>query len=504
MNHEEKFKKEDTIGEEGESFDEQEGLKQEKPGTRDTEFGRESQKKEQGNSFHSFMDGVKQDEDLQDILKNISKYRSNLVINNYGIIAGDEADIQDIHIGKKSKNKKSKKEALTKPEQLEIWIAEHYNQFDNALLIACAVFHDMPYTWINEASEKLYVLFDDSKVENMGKIARSHSVKMFGAEIHPGELNTYTGKVEVECICFSKSEQIGNILRTVWNEFPKMRKVLVLWLKKYIFGERKIMSERARDILGYLAGLDYYYFLNGMMKWIIKEKSIYDDLVLVQIIAVLYQQEKFKNNLDNMIKSWSRQKNVQNLLLAMLVCVLVENNSEYLRSALKIYMNEVFIAIQKGQSNEYTRKLLVFFAAGMRRVIFYRLLVEELYEMARRKKSRQERGDICYLFLELFSKDVLLSCYELKIEEEPVLIKLVLTHNSFWDKLCFLWNMIWKEYNFRMIGYDMLSQYYVFIRDKEERKMQIEAFVKAVFNKNYNQDICQDIMRKIEMRCKKL
>lgn len=105
----------------------------------------------------------------------------------------------------------------------------------------------------------------------------------------------------------------------IWNVFSRMRKGLVLWLKKYIMKEKRIMSERARDVLGYFAGLDYYYFSHKMIEQIIQKKSVYDDLVLAQITAILYQQTQYKGNLDNMLKNWVKLKNAHYLLTAIIV-----------------------------------------------------------------------------------------------------------------------------------------------------------------------------------------
>lgn len=422
--------------------------------------------------------------------------------NKSGIVAGDGATFGNIYIQTGSGKKDFENGIADKPEQLEEWITEHYGQFDVVFLIACAVFHDMPYSWINDASEKLYDYLGEKEKNNEGKIARAQSIRTFGAEICQGTINTYTGQIEVECIRFSKKEQVNNILKTIWNEFSQMRRGLVLWLKKYIIKEKRIMSERARDVLGYLAGLDYYYFSHKMIEQIIQKRSVYDDLVLAQITVVLYQQTQYKSNLDNMLKNWAKLKNAHYLLTTMLVCVIVEGQNECLQYALHTYIIELFNAIQQRKDNEFRQNMLSFFAVGTRKVVFYRILIEELYKMAQQNNSVQGRNDMCTLFLELFCVDVMLSRFDEGVEDEALLVKLVSMRCNFRGRLCFLWDMVWRKTKYRMAFYDVLGQYFSLI-PRQERKKKIRFFVNAALRGQYSEQNCTDFISKIEIKCKK-
>lgn len=191
---------------------------------------------------------------------------------NNGIITGDDAYFQGVTFGEKSSSngKKSEKGLADKPEQLEKWITGNYGKFDISFLIACAVFSELPYYWINDASEKLYLYLCDEEKSSVGKTARAQNVRVFGAEICQGILDTYTGQIEVDCIRFKKNEQVNNVLRVIWNEFPQMREGIVSWLQEFILNDRQKMSERARDMLSYFANLDYHYFSHKMIKQINK------------------------------------------------------------------------------------------------------------------------------------------------------------------------------------------------------------------------------------------
>ncbi len=422
--------------------------------------------------------------------------------NNGGIITGDGAQFQDIFFGTGFKAKNSEKGLADDLPKLERWVAQHYGQIDVAFLISCAVFHDMPYTLISEASEKLYKYFDEKEEGNISKTARAQNVRTFGAEICQGKMNTYAGQIEIDCICFSKEEQVKNILKTIWNEFPQLRKAIVIWLKNYIIGNKVTISERARNTLGYLSGLDYYYFSHKMVEIFLKKKSLDDDLVLVQVMTILYQQPKYQSNIDSMLKNWRTLRNVHYLLITIFLCVIVENQKKCLEDAMHIYIEEMFRAIQQKEENEFSAERLSFFAIGIRKVIFYRVLVEKLYQMANQKTIVRERNNVCVLFLELFYADVMLSRFEEGVEEEALFVKMVTIKSNFREKLCFLWQMVWKKNQFRIFSYDILGQYFSSLL-KQERRKKISFFVNAALGGEYEKQIRLDFINKILIKCKK-
>lgn len=423
---------------------------------------------------------------------------------NNGIITGDNAYFKGVTFEEKnsSKSKKSEKGLADKPEQLEKWITDHYGQFDISFLIACAVFSDFPYSWINDASEKLYLYLCEEERSSVGKTARAQNVRVFGAEICQGILDTYAGQIQVDCIRFKRNEQVNNILKVIWNEFPRMREDIVSWLQQFMLKDRQKMSERARDILSYFASLDYHYFFHSMIKQINKADNIYSDLNLVQIIVSLYQQQQNTNNLDNMLKSWSKSQNIHHLLSTIYISVILEDKREYIHQALHTYLAELYKAVQKRRNNEFVREKINFFAAGMRKVLFYRLLIEELYEMSQQNTTIQESNDMCILFFELLCADIMLSHFDKEIEEEAVFVKLVSIKSSFRMKLCFIWSMVWKRREYRAILYDVLGQYFSFM-PSWTREEKIRCFVNAAFMEEYTTKSCEDFVRRIDIKVKK-
>lgn len=455
----------------------------------------------QDNASESTWDAGNIKDEIKKSQSVINIFHGIKIDNNGGIITGDGAKFQDIFFGSGSKANNSEKGISEDLPRLEQWIAQHYGQLDVAFLISCAVFHDMQYSLISETSEKLYMYFDEKEQNSISKTARVQNVRTFGAEICQGKMNTYAGQIEIDCICFSKEEQVNNILRTIWNEFPKLRKAIVVWLKNYIIGNKVTISERARDVLGYLSGLDYYYFSHKMVEIFLKEKSLDDDLVLVQMMTSLYQQPRYQNNIDSMLKNWRKLKNVHYLLITIFVCVIVENQKKCLEDAMHIYVEELFKAIQQKRENEFSSERLSFFAIGIRKVIFYRVLVEELYELAHQKTTVSEKNNVCILFLELLYADVMLSRFEEGIEEEALFVKMVAIKSAFREKLCFLWQMIWKSNQYRKLLYDILGQYFSFIL-KQERRKKISFFVNAALGREYEEQARIDFINRIMIKCK--
>mgnify|MGYP002511456672 CR=1 FL=1 len=98
-----------------------------------------------------FLDDIGHQEDKK------NTYILYRTINNYGVMAGDDARFEDIRIRDSEKMKNSRKSGnlFDDKEALNNWLDENYGSYCMALMIAVAAFDSLPYIWVVQAADKL-------------------------------------------------------------------------------------------------------------------------------------------------------------------------------------------------------------------------------------------------------------------------------------------------------------------------------------------------------------
>lgn len=465
---------------------------------RKTLNGQDDSAKESGekeNRKHPF-------DDFSEFMKDINSENSNKNIfiqyrieNNHGVVAGRDVGMGDVYaegIGRRSEEGRDKYAIVQNLERLGVWLSDNFGSFDMAFLIACAVFENMPYIWINEAAEKLYFQhgIDKEKKER----ALNQRLKEFGAELFDGSINTYTGKTKVDFICFKKKEYAKNVLRCVWKEFSIIRKDLVQWLQYFILGGKLQMSRRATEMIGFLAGLDYYFFANQLITQIIQANSIYNDMLLARTAIYLKEHEEFQEHIDNMVDYWSKSHNTHYLITVILVCIEWKEKEEELKRAVDRYVEDAFECCKKGKKKE---EFFDFFAAGMRDFTFYRMLIDKLYAVYQDVEGRRGKKEFYVLFLSFVVIDI--GLLDKDSGEEAILMRLSYVKNSVREKLAFLWQMLFQSNDYRSHAYSILGEYY-FLFSEEKADGLLKKFLNGVFGMRKSLSSQNEILFKIKER----
>lgn len=457
----------------------------------------------------------KVDEEVDDKEKNdeISKYldqdESNIkiinqyrIIYNHGIYAEDNANFEHIEVGgTKSKSQEFKEGNILEDEdQISRWIGEYYETYSFAFIISCAVFNCLPYNWIIEAADELYGTFQIEEQQKGSKNVSTNFLKKFGAEIVPGEINTYTGKIKVDVIRLIEEQYQEKILKYIWRECPQLRDKIVLWLKKYCVRSRISMSRQAMAVMGCLAYWDYFYFLNNMTKMILHDKNILTDMIIAQVIVVLNKYGEYSENINNLMRKWNKEDNVHYFLVNLFICAELTEKRDILEETISLYIDGLIEELREKRENDYSKNIYDFFSSGMRAYTFYRILVEKIHNLACDASALSEKEKICQLFLRLFAVDVNIMRADNK--EDALFVRLCFVddckHNIKY-KMADLWKLVWDCRSYRQIFFCLMSIYEMKV-NKEKDNRKLECFIKRILGDFCTMEMQEDICNKIRRR----
>lgn len=118
-------------------------------------------KTEKGNK--KYKDSIKElSEYLEEESDKKNVYIQYRIYNNHGVMAGNEAQFENIYFKVPASSEKRYYKGSVFKEQgaLARWLSDNYESYSMALMIATAVFDSFPYTWIIQASESLFQMFE--------------------------------------------------------------------------------------------------------------------------------------------------------------------------------------------------------------------------------------------------------------------------------------------------------------------------------------------------------
>lgn len=444
--------------------------------------------------FTRMLEEAVQDDDKRNI------YIQYRIVNNHGIMANDSAQIEKISTNNwevaNEKEKKLRRNVFSAEGKRDKWLAENYETYPMALLVATAVFDMMPYMWVIRAADALYASFENKKDEEEKRRGISETLGQFGAVICKGEINTYTGITPTDIVRLEQRVLQNTILKYIWIECPQLQDVIMLWLEGYYMSRPLSMSKRAGDIMGKLACWDYHYFLNNMVNQIRYKKSISTDMMIAQIVTVLDKKKEYHDNACNLLDNWSRERNIHYLLAGLFACAGQQDKNSVLETIISLYIDRAMEELQRERQGEYLQWIEDFFAAGVRAFTFYRILIGKICGLTHDNPSPRETRDIRRLFWILFHIDIQIARYEKG--EDAVLVRIAMQNDPIGKQLQFLWQFVWRDRDNREFFYRSLAEY-----NKRAGAMpnyRLEKFIQSAFgeicDKKWQIDICNKIRRR--------
>ena len=420
------------------------------------------------------------------------------IYNNHGVMTGDNASFESISIKDSAAfMRKNRKDSVFKDKSaMQQWLSDNYESYDMALMIATATFDTFPDTWIVQASERLFETFEDHE-EMKRSYALEEILGQFEAEICKGEMNTYTGKVDINIIRLTKTEYQDQILKYIWQQYPQLQDKVIMWLQSFNAQTPASMSKRALEIMGKLASWDYYYFLNKMIPRIANDKNILTDMMIGQILIMLNQEEDYQGNVYNVLHSWRRERQVHYLLTTLFVCSQLQDKSDILKDVIACYLERTLDEMRDGKIPKYQLSLYDFLGVGIRSYTFYRILIEQLYDRIFADTSVKEKRNLYELFLRLFAIDISQSSPEKG--DDVILIKLCMVNHVAIDQICYIWQMIWQCNYYKKLLYNLMVRYDIKVYNTNSAYC-IEKFVNKALKNIYTREMRNDICNKIHRR----
>jgi len=422
------------------------------------------------------------------------EYRNEI---NNGISIGNNATMKDInfHTCSTKETQYDNIVSLAKDnKKMAAWISENYSKPPLALLITIAVFNEMPYNWIIDEKEILYGYLAAQEKITYEVEAVEKTLFEIGAEICDGEISDYAGKRTEKFIRYQNNEDANKIIEYVWMQFPDLKILILNWFIKHIKTGRSIYVKRITHVLSWLSTKDYGYFVNHIIPRMYQEENISVDITLSQILSQLMESQR--ESVVSMLAHWSKQERVHPLLTVLLVTRETDGEEKILRQAMNTYLYVIYYGSYK-KEQQFLNHLVDFFAVGIRKVVFYRLLIEELYDMFFKEGRMKNKYKDLDLFLSLFLIDIILSCGNDKKKEEAILIKMCVVENAAKNKLCEIWNKMWKTHRYRANFYQVLGEYYKRLQNEILRK-RILVFLDIVLGDSVSREKKYDIYIKIK------
>ena len=202
-----------------------------------------------------------------------------------------------------------------------------------------------------------------------------------------------------------------------------------------------------------------------------------------------------------MLAHWSTQERVHSLLTVLLVAGELQEE-QILRRGIRTYLARLYYGFKK-ENNEFFDHIIDFFAVGIRKVFFYRIMIEELYELFfLEDASSKNKDQKITLFFIIFLIDVRLLVEGKGGREEAILVEMCTAPNSARNKLCAIWRMVWRAHSYRREFYQVLGEYYRWLDDERLRE-NIVLFIDVILGRSVSREVKSDVYKKIQRSAKR-
>lgn len=442
----------------------------------------------------------------------------NLLKNDSGIVFGDQASLENVSFGGEQGGDASENSSMidrncivANEEQLSKWLEQHYEDFEMAFLLALAVFEKLPCMWVYETAEDLFWMMEGNKEENEKnriRIPHQRRVEIVGGKIYKNYIYNHTGRVKEEFICFQSAEYASRVLECVWNEFRYFRTQLIGWLEQYISSANYSKAIRAIDALSKLLQHDFNYLERKAIKPLLDKNNYISDFAVAQIILQAHKNEQYKENVENLFLHWTKQGKIHVSLITLLMCSTKDWPPNQVKPAIEAYINEIIKSRVMGLDSIYEQQLPLLYAIGNRRAIYFKMIVEVLYDKMMQYSSRKDRDKqkiVGMIFWQLIIIDDSESRIDVNSREkhrDMIFVKMCLIKNEETPKLHALWKYLWKSrdmhgntkkflerYLFQYGGcskehINYLRQFLYSFQDTPSDKEEMEFFLKKISLRN--------------------
>lgn len=490
----------------------------------------ENMDEEIGKAFGSAIDDTNENMKEEDEEERGKHSRSPVIVfqtlnylnNDRGIVFGDQASLEDVTFGSggreeapaesdSAENDASCKKCMMEDEkQLSDWLAEHYEDFEMAFLIALAVFDRLPCMWVYEMAEDLFGMMEGDKEEaNRDKIRLPHQkrVEMIGARTYKHYIYNHTGRVKEEFVCFQSAKYAPRVLECVWNEFRYFREQMTCWLEKYISKENYSKTIRAIQALSVLLQHDFNYIERKAISPLLDRKDYIADFAVAQIMLQTHENEQYKDNVEKLYLHWAKQGKIHVSLITLMMSVAKRWPQDKVRPAIENYLEIVLLSWEKGLERTYEYHLSLFYAIGDRKALYFKAIVNVLYDKfmqyhSRKDKNRQKMvGMIFWILIKIDDRESNIDVNRQEKHRDMIFVKMCLMQNEEAPKLRALWKYLWKSRDMHKAMKKFLEDYlYQYGGCREEHVRYLRAFLYSFQDTAAEKEDMEFFLKKISLR----
>lgn len=479
----------------------------------------DEQDMENGSGIEDFRDFFEQKsgEDTDPRIMVMIAKNLNMIKENAGIVVGDQADLGDINLHAKAKDEGPHGSGTVgdgcvadNEQALTDWLAQHYNDYEMAFMIALAVFGKTPYLWVYSMAESLFYRMEKVEKEpaqQMQTVPSTLRLQTIGGLRYQDYVYNHMGKVESEFICFQKSEYADRVLWCVWNEFIFFRKTLVDWLAEYVYDQNYTKNILAVEALAKLASFDFDYFNQFVVKVFFDKREFKMDFAVAQIMSHAYRNEKYRDNIDKLYKYWSTEGNPHFSLTALMLGVDGNWGQEKMQIAVEGYFDNLMHGMNPNVRENYKMLLPVFYTIGERKTAYFKAAVTVLYDklmLYRERKHRTKRSLVGLVFFWLLEIDDMQSNVDVNRQnrhKDMIFVKMCLMENETAPKVQELWRYLWTSKSFHKLVKTLLQKYlYQYGGCSEKDIAYLRCFLYSFQDDKSSRDDMEYFLKKISIR----
>lgn len=445
----------------------------------------------------------------------------NLLKNEKGVVFGDEANLENVKFGEEKGEDVSEGSSIVDKncivadeEQLSKWLEQHYEDFEMAFLLALSVFEKLPCMWVYEMAEDLFAMMEGDVEEadkNRIRLPHHRRVEIVGGRVYQNYIYNHTGCVKEEFICFQNAEYASRVLECVWNEFRYFRVQLISWLEKYISNVNYSKTIRAIDALSKLLQHDFIYLERQAIKPLIDKSDYISDFAVAQIMLQAHTNKNYQKNIENLFRHWINQGKIHISLITLMMCAASGWPQSQVKPAIEAYINQIIQPGARRLDEIYWQQLPLLYAIGNRKAVYFKMIVEVLYDKLTQYSSRKDREKqeiVGIIFWQLINIDDLESRIDVnnkKKHRDMIFVKMCLIKNDEAPKLHALWKYLWKNRNMRGQTKRFLERYlFQYGGCGEEYINYLRQFLYSFQDTASDKEEMEFFLRKISLRNKRV
>lgn len=435
------------------------------------------------------------EEDLEDFAKkgmenlpganiNLQISFGDIIANCNGVVVGDNAQIEDVRFldktGKASKEKRTKGTfGFQSVAELADWVTMYFKKYELALMITTAVFHDMPYIWINTYSKALYEKWKiHMEVEEGAEIvAKDILLNEIGAMTYTGYIITNGGKTETEFIAFEDEAVPEMVLKYIWNQYLDFREILIEWIKLYALKANVSQAYAAVEAIAIWAQEDFGYFESRILNGLITEESF---VTVAELMSIIGRNPAFQLNIQKKALHWGTLQSIQYPMLALVIAQKGKWEVCEISKLAERYFENVVQELERGQEGDYIDWLPLMYLVGGRNANYHKAIVDALHHMASKQAGKYPSGKkacLNFIFYMLVQSDMEQSHIESRKVKEMIMVRMLFIKNQYSDYLCRLWEDTWSNRRLQRLLKKMMRRYWLELLNVDESyRKEMQAF----------------------------